>query len=265
VRAAKMNMVMNNDGSGGLWQANTLENPHRWNADLATTIQLGSVDVVVSNPPFGSKIPIDDEDTLSQFDLAAVWDLDESGTWTIRLDANGNRVLQKSQPPEILFIERCLQLLKPGTGRMAIVIPNGILNNPGTAYVRSWLIRHAQILAVVDMQRDLFQPANDTQTSMVLMRRLAPGESAEAEANGLDYPLFMAVAEKIGHDKRGNLIYRRTSEGEDALISRTETITEIDPGTGAAVLHEMEVTERQIDDELPEVAAAYLDWLSEQT
>lgn len=264
VRAAKMNMVMNNDGSGGLFQANTLENPHRWDNLTRTTIPLGSIDVIVSNPPFGAKIPVDDEDTLSQYDLAATWDQDEDGNWAVRLDRHGNTVLQKSQPPEILFIERAIQLLKPGTGRMAMVIPNGILNNPGLAYVRHWLVRHAQILAVVDMHRDLFQPGNDTQTSMVLMRRLSAEEVAEAEATGLDYPLFMAVAEKIGHDKRGNVIYRRTDEGEDALVSKVETITEIDQKTGGEVLRDITVTERQIDDELPEVATAYLRWLSEQ-
>ncbi|MFE7869482.1 N-6 DNA methylase [Micromonospora humida] len=264
VRAAKMNMVMNNDGSGGLWQANTLENPHKWNAGLRTQIPLGSIDVIVSNPPFGTRIPIDDEDTLSQYELAATWDQDDDGNWSLRRDRSGNAVLQKSQPPEILFIERSLQLLKPGTGRMAMVIPNGILNNPGLAYVRHWLLRRAQILAVVDMHRDLFQPGNDTQTSMVLMRRLSAQEVVEAEGAGLDYPIFMAVAEKIGHDKRGNVIYRRTQDGSDSLVKRIETVNEIDQTTGAEVLRTIEVTERQIDDELSEVATSYLHWLSEQ-
>lgn len=263
VRAAKMNMVMNNDGSGGLWQANTLENPNNWNPELRAKVTLGSIDVIVSNPPFGANIPIDDEDTLAQYDLAAMWDLDDHGQWVIRRDRAGNPILQKSQPPEILFIERCLQLLKPGTGRMAMVIPNGILNNPGLAYVRQWLMRRAQILAVVDMHRDLFQPKNDTQTSMVLMRRLSAEEVAEAEATGLDYPLFMAVAEKVGHDKRGNVIYRRNEAGEDELVTRMETVTEIDQETGQEVLRTIEVSERQVDDELPEVATAYLRWLGE--
>lgn len=264
VRAAKMNMVMNNDGSGQLRQANTLENPHKWDRELRDSVPLGSIDVIVSNPPFGANIPIDDEDILSQYDLAAMWDQDDDGNWSIRLDPNGNPVLQKSQPPEILFIERALQLLKPGTGRMAMVIPNGILNNPGLAYVRHWLLTHAQILAVVDMHRDLFQPKNDTQTSMVLMRRLDDAEVAKAQKTGLDYPLFMAVAETIGHDKRGNLIYRRTEDGDDALISRTEMVTDIDQATGKEVLREVTVTDRQIDDELAEVAEAYREWLKAQ-
>lgn len=264
VRAAKMNMVMNNDGSGGLFQANTLENPHRWSVHLHDSIQLGSIDVIVSNPPFGAKIPIDDEEILSQYDLAATWDQDDDGNWTIRLDRNGNRALQKSQPPEILFIERALQLLRPGTGRMAMVIPNGILNNPGNAYIRNWILKKAQVLAVVDMQRDLFQPSNDTQTSMVLMRRLSAEEEVQAQDGGLDYPVFMAIAETIGHDKRGNVIWRQLSDGSDALVKRVETITEIDQETGTEVLRSVEVTDRQVDDELPEVAQAYREWLKGQ-
>lgn len=264
VRAAKMNMVMNNDGSGGLFQANTLENPHKWSTKLREAIPLASIDVIVSNPPFGAKIPIDDEEILSQYHLAAVWDQDENGAWAIRLDKQGNHVLQKSQPPEVLFIERALQLLKPGTGRMAMVIPNGILNNPGNAYIRNWILKKAQVLAVVDMQRDLFQPNNDTQTSMVLMRRLSAEEEAVAEAEGLDYPVFMAVAETIGHDKRGNVIWRQLPDGSDALVKRVEVITEIDQATGNEVLREVEVTDRLVDDELPEVAGAYREWLAGQ-
>lgn len=263
VRAAKMNMVMNNDGSGGLWQANTLVNPHSWNPNMRERIPLGSIDVIVSNPPFGAKIPIDDEEVLSQYDLAAVWDKVD-GRFTMRKDKHGNPVLQKSQPPEILFIERCLQLLTRGTGRMAMVIPNGILNNPGLEYVRQWILTRAQILAVVDMERDLFQPKNDTQTSMVLMRRLNADEEAEAQSIGLDYPVFMAIAETIGHDKRGNAIFRRTADGEDVLIERTEEVNEVDPDTGDEVLREITVTEKAPDDDLPIVAAAYRQWLGEQ-
>lgn len=264
VRAAKMNMVMNNDGSGGLWQANTLVNPHTWNPDMRDRVGLGSIDVIVSNPPFGANMPVDDEDVLSQYDLAAVWDLGDDGRFTLRLDKHKNPVLQKSQPPEILFIERCIQLLKPGTGRMAMVIPNGILNNPGLTYVRQWILTHTQVLAVVDMDRDLFQPKNDTQTSMVLMRRLSASEETEAMKTGLDYPVFMAIAEKIGHDKRGNAIYRRTAEGEDVLVERTEEISEIDQHSGAEILRNVTVKERDPDDDLPSVAAAYREWLGDQ-
>ncbi|MDP2601080.1 MAG: N-6 DNA methylase [Deltaproteobacteria bacterium] len=158
IRAAKMNMVMNNDGEGGLFQANSLANPHTWNPDAAKAVPLGSIDVLFTNPPFGANIVIDDEHVLEQYDLAAVWDLQADGSWQMRVDKNGNKVLQKSQPPEIFFIERCVQFLVSGTGRMAMVIPNGILNNPALGYVRQWLLTHTQILSVVDMARDRFQP-----------------------------------------------------------------------------------------------------------
>jgi type I restriction enzyme M protein len=264
VRAAKMNMVMNNDGEGGLFQANSLANPHTWSPSAAARLPLGSVDVIFTNPPFGAKILIDDEEILSQFDLAAIWDKDDRGHWTIRMDKKGARLLSKSQPPEILFIERCVQFLKRGTGRMAMVIPNGILNNPALEYVRHWMLQNTQVLAVVDMARDLFQPHTDTQTSMVLLRRLSADEQATAAKTGLDYPVFMAIAEKIGHDKRKNAIFRRRPDGQEILATRTERVMQYDPDAGMEMLRTVEVNERVLDDELPEVAAAYKLWLVDQ-
>lgn len=263
VRAAKMNMVMNNDGSGGMWQANSLSNPHEWPKDARSAISLGSIDVVVTNPPFGAHITIDDDQVLRQYDLAAVWDQGDDGTWEMRVDGDGNSILQRSQPPEILFIERCVQLLKPGEGRMAVVIPNGILNNPALGYVRQWLLMNTQLLAVVDMARELFQPRNDTQTSMVLARRLDDEEQAQATTQRLGYPVFMAVAETVGHDKRGNSIYRRTPEGEDVVVAKSETVPDVASEGPAPKYRTVEVKERLLDDELPEVARAYLHWLSE--
>ena len=99
---------------------------------------------------------------------------------------------------------------------------------------------------------------------MVLMRRLSTEEESTAEAEGLDYPIFMAVAETIGHDKRGNVIWRQLPDGSDALVKRVEVVTEIDQATGNEVLREVEVTDRQVDDELPEVAEAYREWLAGQ-
>lgn len=144
---------------------------------------------------------------------------------------------------------------------MAMVIPNGILNNPALGYVRQWILQHTQVLAVVDMARDLFQPKNDTQTSMVLLRRLSDEERRTATSRGLSYPIFMAVAEKIGHDKRGNAVFRRTPDGKDVIVARTEIVTEIDRETGEDVRREVEIRDRVVHDELPEVAEAYNVWL----
>lgn len=263
VRAAKMNMVMNNDGAGGLFRENSLANPHTWAPESASAVQLGSFDLIFTNPPFGANILIDDVNILSQYELAAVWDPDEKGKLTIRKDKDGEPVLQTNQPPEILFIERCVQLLKPGTGKMAMVIPNGILNNPSLEYVRAWLLTNAQLIAVVDMQRDLFQPKNDTQTSMVLIRRFSKEEKLLAESGNIDYPVFMAVAEKIGHDKRGATIYKRDAEGNEILSDTNNQEEAIDPVTGKTVVYSAGTKDRVVDDELPDVVVAFKKWQEE--
>lgn len=257
VRAAKMNMVMNNDGSGNLHQCNSLEHPHRW-PESASKSLLGKVDVIFANPPFGTEITIDDPRILSQYDVGAVWDTTD-GQFVKRETRDGKAVLQSSQPPEILFVERCLQFLRPG-GRMAIVLPNGLLNNAGLAYFRKVILNKAQILAVVDMHRDLFQPKNDTQTSVVLLRKWSEGESSESHG---DYPIFMAVADRVGHDKRGKTVFKRAPDGSLLLHDwvRTSRIPRHD-----GMFEEVSVVTREpiVDDELGEVAISYREWLVDQ-
>ncbi len=253
VKAARMNMVMNNDGYGGLHQADSLDFPKRWSSEAQQAIGLDSVDVLFTNPPFGTKIRIEGP-KLEQYELAAQWDLDEDGEhWSMRVGPDNKVVRQTSQPPELLFIERALQFVKPGSGRIAMVVPNGILNNPGLAYVRSWLTSHAQLLGVVDMQRDLFQPHNDTQTSMVFLRRLAEGEAPPPT------PVFFAVADRIGHDKRGATVYKRDEQGMDIVRSTIETVEQV--VDGLIVKRLVEIKEPVVDDQLPEVVVAFRKWL----
>ena len=88
VKATKMNMVMNNDGSGNIYRNNSLLPPHEWPLDLkkqladALNIEADSIknadtieffDVIVTNPPFGSKIPIKDSHILEQFEIGYLW------------------------------------------------------------------------------------------------------------------------------------------------------------------------------------------------
>jgi len=258
VRATKMNMVMNNDGSGRLAQADSLRDPVTWSSEARDVASLGSFDFLFTNPPFGANIRIDSPDILLQYDLGVFWDYDETqARWEIRTDASGNREPQGSQPPEILFIERALRFLKPGTGRMAIVVPNGILNNPPLGYVRQWLLENAQILAVVDMQRDLFMPKNDTQTSMVFLRRKTEREVLAPA----DYPIFMAVTTRIGHDKRGHQIYKRDLDGTDILATRDIRVKAVEGGK--VVERVLQETVPIVDDQLRDVPQIYTTWAKE--
>ena len=143
---------------------------------------------------------------------------------------------------------------------MAIVLPNGLLNNPGLAYFRQCILGQAQLLAVVDMHRDLFQPRNDTQTSIVLLRKWSAGESATTHG---DYPVFMAIADAVGHNKRGATIYKRAPDGS-LLLQETVKKHRIPKPDGTFDEVEIKAKEPIVDDELDEVADAYHRWLAEQ-
>src|SRR5579863_2871331 len=252
VRASKMNMVMNNDGAGGLYQSNTLDRSIRWNEDLRDRNLLGRVDLVLTNPPFGSKIRIDDPAILEQYELAQSHDFDrDTDTYSQRQPI----VYQKALPPEILAIERCVQFLKPGTGRMAIVLPDGILGSPGLGYVREWILTNTRVLASIDLHPDTFQPRNSTQTSILVLQRKRFDEIEMERAAGKkrDYSVFMALANHIGHDKRGNVTYVRDDDGNEIVETRVERQVEVHEGT--PVYKQGEVRQKVVDDNTMEIAS----------
>lgn len=259
VKASKMNMVMNNDGAGGLYQANSLHAPARWEDALRNRQIMGQIDLLFTNPPFGSKIPIDDPAILESYDLGHAWSYDaKDDKWTMRGD------VQKSQPPEILFIERCVRLLKPGTGRCAIVLPDGILGSPGAGYVREWILKNTRVLASIDLHPDTFQPHVSVQTSVLVLQRKSAEEIALEEAAGRlnDYEVFMAVANHIGHDKRGNVTYVRDQTGNEIVEEIEEQTKEYVDGKP---VYKRQLTRRKvIDDNTLQIAQAFRTWLSEQ-
>lgn len=259
VKATKMNMVMNNDGSGGLYQGNSLEAPATWEPDLRKRDLLNNVDVLFTNPPFGSKIPVTDPAILERYDLGYTWSYDKhADRWS------KTHVVQKSQPPEILFIERCIKLLKPGSGRAAIVLPDGILGSPGLGYVREWILRNARILASIDLHPDTFQPFVSIQTSVLVVQRkteeLITLETAAATIN--DYPIFMAVANHVGHDKRGNTNYVRDPMGNEIVEEVEEQVKEWHDGVPT---YRTQKTRRKVlDDNTLQIAQEFRRWLDEQ-
>ena len=259
VKASKMNMVMNNDGSGGLYQANSLALPVTWGDVLRDRQLIDSVDLLFTNPPFGSKITVDDPSILEQYELAHAWDYDAGED---RYYLREPRQLQKSQPPEILFVERCVQFLKPGTGRMAIVLPDGILGAPGLAYVREWIFEQTRVLASIDLHPDAFQPGNSTQTSVLLLERKRFDEIALERAAGTktDYEVFMALANHIGHDKRGNETFVRDAEGNAIVDTKEELVKEVHEGR--PVYRTMEVKQKIVDDNTDQIANYFRNWLA---
>ncbi len=254
VRAAQMNLVMHGDGSTNVFQANSLLPPGEWPStppnDVANQVSLGRFDLVVTNPPFGSKIPIDDPHILDQFELAKF----EMEPGTCRV----------SMPPEQLFIERCLQFLKPG-GRLAIVLPDSILSNPGLVFIRRWILKRARIIASVDLPQVTFEPYTGTQTSVLLLQKKTETEMRIEQETGKlrDYEVFMTTPQAVGHDRRGETLWLRTPEGE--LIEYEDQITVTRRNTnGLLITEHRRQTVRERFDQLPEVVRYFAEWVSKQ-
>jgi type I restriction enzyme M protein len=168
--------------------------------------------------------------------------------------------LQSSVPPEQLFIERCLQLLKPD-GRMGIVLPDSILGAPGLGYVREWLIQKTRIVASIDLHVDTFQPRNGTQTSVLILKKKLSELVHEEERSGkmADYPIFMAMVDRVGHDKRGNPLFKRDKHGSEILVPNIEII-ELDETVDGARTSKVESKKKVIDDQTVLVADAFHAW-----
>ena len=187
IRATQMNMVLAGDGRGHIYNINSLEFPLGHLADLPAAkqdIPLGSVDIIATNPPFGSDIPISDKHILEQYELAHNWGPDGEGGF------RNTGVLKASVAPEILFIERCIKWLKPGKGRMGIVLPDGVLGNPAAEYIRWWTMRETQVLASIDLPVEAFiAEANvNILTSLLFLRRKDDQEKhSEALAGAEEY------------------------------------------------------------------------------
>lgn len=261
VRASQMNMVMAGDGRGHLYHMNSLEFPngHLQDKDAAKDIPFGSIDVMMTNPPFGSNIPITDKNILKHYELAHNWESDGDGGF------RNTGVLKSSVVPEILFIERCLKWLKPGTGRMGIVLPDGVLGNPAAEYIRWWIMRESQVMASVDLPVEAFiAEANvNILTSLLFLRRKSEQEKkAEAMSGMEEYPVFMAVADKVGFDRRGNKLYKRTPDGEE-IIEAKEYIEKLRIG-GRIVERNLTRNEKVEDNDLPVIAEMYREFLKER-
>lgn len=266
-KAARMNMVMAGDGHANIFHINSLAYPKGDNED-----ELGKVkeavtksikkspdkkysfqyddarekfDLIFTNPPFGTKIPVNDPEILKQFDLGHNWKKNGSGEW----DKFG---LSTSEPPEILFIDQCCQLLKPG-GKMAIVLPDGILGNPNTEYVRVWILNNFRLLASIDLAVEAFLPQVGVQASILFLQKKTEQEKLVSIE---DYDVFMAIAQKLGKDRRGNQIFERDRYGAELLFD-TEVEYLVVTKSGKKDLKRRKEKVKKLNDELPEIASAF--------
>jgi len=256
-------MIIAGDGKANVFGIDTLDNRAWQNSEVASRIgafskdeRNGDFDIVLTNPPFSGKVT--GKAKLSAYDLyelALTGELrsdesedesDESKMEILTSVSNNNTKRRSyrsvnSMTRDILFLERCLDLLKPG-GRMAIVLPQGNFNNLGTASLRSWISSRARVLAIVGLHINTFKKFTNTKTSVLFLQKWG-GETGEPL---LDYPIFMAISQKSGKNNSGQYKYKRDTEGnlvDENNISVTES------GKPPA-----------IDHDLNEIADSFIEW-----
>jgi type I restriction enzyme M protein len=216
-RVAKMNMIIHDDGHTNIVGHDALDflaGLEKANAHLKPA----SFDLILTNPPFGSVVKRTEKPPgfLEQFELrnyisksTTDTEPDEAGKSENDAKRGAKAVKDRASiKTEILFLERVHTFLKPGTGRAAIVLPDGILTNSSLQGVRDWLLAHYQLLAVVSLPQFAFAHYDaGVKASLVFLRRLKDGEQVPDDA-----PIFMALAENIGYDATGRKTFAVTVE-----------------------------------------------------
>ncbi|MDO6711173.1 N-6 DNA methylase [Aliiglaciecola sp. 2_MG-2023] len=213
-KVAKAYMAILGDGRGGVYCENSLETPTNWSNATNDGIQMGKFDLVVTNPPFGKKLAIDSEDMLKKYDLGHKWKHNSSN------DNFEKGKLEDKQPPQILFIERCLNLLTEG-GTLGIVLLESIFGMPKYRYVVDYIERKTNIKAIVTMPEDLFQPHTHAKCCVLICEKKFTGQKDKKT------PIFMADVKWCGHDSRGNPTIRKSAEGVDELLDDIPKVADI--------------------------------------
>ena len=164
-------------------------------------IQNDFFDIILTNPPFGAKIPINTKELLNKYEFGHVWK-NINGKWE-RINK-----LVRQQPPQILFIERCVQLLKDG-GKLGIVLPEGIFGNPSDRYIWEYLKSNGEILGIVSLDQNTFQPYTCNKASILFFQKLK--DISE------NYKIDFAIVDNVGHDKDGKVQYHLNKDGSRIL------------------------------------------------
>lgn len=139
-------------------------------------------DVLLTNPPFAGDI--------DEFEMLEAYEAQQ--------EQSNRKVVSR----EHLFLERAIDLLRPG-GRLAIVVPQGILANGTAAYLRTWLLRKCRVLAVIGLHPYAFLPFTGVKTAILFLQKPAQGEAIPAE-----YPIFFSASQDAGKDSSGRAIGR---------------------------------------------------------
>ena len=198
-RVAKMNMIVHDDGHTNVISADSLQEIEKLAAENKG-FAFNRFDLILTNPPFGAAVKQAENPYLAGYDLDYDWQ-----------DGARKGKAKPAVKTEILFLERCWQFLKPG-GRMAIVLPDGILTNSSLQSVRDWLLEHYRLLAVVSLPQYAFAHYGaGVKASLVFAQKRALDETPDDNE-----AIFMALAENIGYDATGRKTFKLVHRNETA-------------------------------------------------
>jgi len=189
-KVTKAYMAIIGDGKGGIFCEDSLEVPSEWSAKTQQAIQLGTFDFVLTNPPFGKNMKVTGEEKLSQYTLAHKWKKNEGVFERIE-------TLETEKAPQIIFIERAMQLLNEG-GALGIVLPETFFHAPNSKYILQYICTGNNVQWIVDLPHNTFRPHNNAKCLVLMVQK---GVKQQENVN-------MAVAEEMGHNHQGKEIYR---------------------------------------------------------
>ncbi|MBP5434975.1 restriction endonuclease subunit M [bacterium] len=199
-RVAKMNMIIHDDGHTNIVTNDGLKNNYSIEIENRNLcFQDGTFDLIMTNPPFGSSVKADEVGYYKEYELFEK----NLGITEIKdriADDNNKNKWRTSQNTEVLFLERCYRYLNEKNGYLAIVIPDGILTNSTSQYVRDWLIEHFRILAVVSLPQHTFAHVKAGVKSSVLFLKKHPKELTQKFEKTLT-DIKAKVREEKGLDK----------------------------------------------------------------
>ena len=205
IRVAKALMVLAGDGSANIIRLNSLLQPAMaslFDDENGSSLTIEDVarsrlrrhkgfDVILTNPPFAGEVR--ERQLLDGYAVA-------------RKKARVER--------DVLFVERCVNLLRPG-GRLAIVLPHNKFAASSFGYMREWLMGKARVLAVVGLGRNTFLPHTHQKASVLFLQR----NLSEVSENKNDYEIFFAISERDGKTSKGQFLFK---EDEGLLWDRVD-------------------------------------------
>jgi type I restriction enzyme M protein len=210
-KISKLYLEILSNGKSNIFCEDSLD-PISYRAQARQVIKNDTFDYIITNPPFGVKIPINNKEILKKYQLGYVWK-NIDGKWEMQ------DKLIKQQAPQVLFIERCVQLLNDG-GKLGIVLPEGIFGNPTDRYIWEYLTSNGRILGIISLDQNTFQPYTCNKTSILFFEK--------SKDIPKDYLIDFAIVENVGHDKDGKILYKLNKDGSRKFDSNGNPIVNND-------------------------------------